>query len=64
MSDTGGHFGLMDYPRAAEYLCISQRKLADLVKRGVVPVVRVDRSVRFRMESLEQWVESMERKAG
>ena len=43
--------------QAADILCISERKLWDLTNRGEVPVVRIDRSVRYDVKDLLDWIE-------
>jgi len=47
---------LMNSKQAAEYLCISERKLWDLQKSQRIPVVRIDRSVRFDHDDLEAFI--------
>ncbi len=47
---------LMTSKQAAEYLCISERKLWDLQKSQRIPVVRIDRSVRFDYDDLEAFI--------
>ena len=41
---------------AAAFLAISSRKLWELQRGGVIPVVRFGRMVRFVRADLEQWV--------
>ena len=48
---------LMTSKQAAEYLCISERKLWDLQKLQRIPVVRIDRSVRFDRVDLDVFIE-------
>ena len=47
---------LMKSKQAAEYLCISERKLWDLQKSQRIPVVRIDRSVRFDHDDLDAFI--------
>jgi len=47
---------LMTSKQAAKYLCISERKLWDLQKLQRIPVVRIDRSVRFDLDDLEAFI--------
>lgn len=43
---------------AAHLLGVSERKLFDLTKDGVVPSIRLgDRGVRYSVKSLEQFIE-------
>lgn len=42
---------------AAEYLGISERKLWDLKKNGAIPVVKIDRSVRYDISDLDNFIE-------
>lgn len=42
--------------QAADILCISERKLWDLTNRGEVPCVRIDRSVRYDVKDLLDWI--------
>ena len=44
------------YPEASKILGISQRVLANMVKRGEIPCVRVGRSVVFPVELLKKWL--------
>ena len=48
---------LMKSKQAAEYLCICERKLWDLQKSQRIPVVRIDRSVRFDCDDLDAFIE-------
>lgn len=45
---------------AAEYLGISLRTIDELISNGSLRVVRIGRSVRFRAESLEEFLEANE----
>ena len=46
----------MKSKQAAEYLCISERKLWDLQKTQRIPAVRIDRSVRFDRDDLDTFI--------
>ncbi|MHC4114377.1 MAG: helix-turn-helix domain-containing protein [Planctomycetota bacterium] len=52
---------LMTSKQAAEYLCISERKLWDLQKLQRIPVVRIDRSVRFDRDDLDSFIEQQKK---
>ena len=47
---------LMKIKQAAEYLCISERKLWGLQKSQRIPAVRIDRSVRFDRDDLDMFI--------
>ncbi len=47
---------LLKPPDAAKSLEISVRKLAELTKRGLIPAVRIDRSVRYSVADLADFV--------
>lgn len=47
---------LMTSRQAANYLCICERKLWDLQKSQRIPVVRIDRSVRFDCDDLDAFI--------
>ena len=47
---------LMNSKQAARYLCISERKLWGLQKLQRIPVVRIDRSVRFDRDDLDAFI--------
>jgi len=52
---------LISYKQAAQYLSVSEPFLRRLKARGLVPFVLIgDRGVRFRVSSLNQWVEERE----
>ncbi len=48
---------LMKSKQAAEYLCICERKLWDLQKSQRIPVVRIDRAVRYDCDDLDAFIE-------
>ncbi len=52
---------LMTSKQAAGYLCISERKLWDLQKLQRIPVVRIDRSVRFDIADLDSFIEQLKK---
>jgi len=52
---------LMTSKQAAKYLCISERKLWDLQKSQRIPVVRIDRSVRFDRKDLDSFIEQLKK---
>ena len=49
--------GLLKPPAAAEFLAIGKRKLWELTNARRIPCVRIDRSVRYRRDDLERWIE-------
>ncbi len=49
---------LVKVPRAAAMLGISRTKLYELITRKEIDVVRIDRSVRIAVDTLEKWVQS------
>jgi excisionase family DNA binding protein len=52
---------LLSYKQAAQYLSVSEAYLRKLKAKGHIPFVLVgDRAVRFRVSSLNQWVEERE----
>ena len=51
---------LLTSKEAALALAISPRKLWALTQTGRIPCVRLDRSVRYRPESLGEYVASLE----
>lgn len=52
---------LLSYKQAAQYLSVSESYLRRLKSRGLIPFVLVsDRGIRFRVSSLNQWVEERE----
>jgi hypothetical protein len=48
---------LMTSKKAAEYLCISPRKLWDLSKSGRIPTVKIDRVVRYDLNDLNEFID-------
>ena len=52
---------LINSKQAAEYLCICERKLWDLQKSQRIPVVRIDRSVRFDRDDLDEFIEKQKK---
>lgn len=53
---------LLTYKEAGALLRVGRTKLTQLVKKGVVPVVRIGSSVYFRRASLLAWIEKQEQK--
>lgn len=52
---------LLTYKQAARYLAVSAPYLRRLKSKGVVPFVQVgDRGIRFRVSSLNRWIEKRE----
>lgn len=51
---------LLSYKEAARFLRISEPYLRRLKQKGKVPFVKIGRSVRFRLSSLNSWVEKRE----
>ena len=49
---------IMTVKDVAEYLRMSEAKIYKLVKEGVLPVVRIGKSWRFRKDLLDAWLES------
>ena len=47
---------LMKSKQAAEYLCISERKLWELSKSGRIQTVRIDRAVRYDIADLDSFI--------
>jgi excisionase family DNA binding protein len=53
---------LLVVPReAAKMLAISERSLATWTKAGLIPVVRIGKSVRYRLAALQEFVEKTEK---
>ena len=51
---------LLRSKEACLLLGVSQQTLDHIVRRGEIPVVRIDRLRRFRRETLEAWLRSHE----
>jgi len=52
---------LITYKQAAQYLGLSVPYLRRLKSKGLIPFVQVgDRGVRFRVSSLNHWIEKRE----
>jgi excisionase family DNA binding protein len=52
---------LLSYKQAARYLSVSEPYLRRLKSKGLVPFVLVgNRAVRFRVSSLNRWIEKRE----
>jgi excisionase family DNA binding protein len=48
---------LLARPEAARALAIGQRKLWELTNRGLIPVVRIGRSVRYDVRDLATFID-------
>jgi excisionase family DNA binding protein len=48
----------------AAMLGVSKSWVERAVKRNELPVIRLGRYIRFRRESVEEWVKGQERRAG
>jgi excisionase family DNA binding protein len=57
----GDQQALLTRSQAASRLEISERKLSDMVAANTVPHVKIGRSLRFQQDSLDAWVETLER---
>ena len=53
---------LLKPPEAAAFLAISERHLWDLTKAGMIPAIRLGRTVRDRRASLEKFAQEQESK--
>jgi excisionase family DNA binding protein len=51
---------LFNYKEAARFLSISEPYLRRLKQRGKIPYVKIGRGIRFRLSSLNSWVEKRE----
>jgi len=47
---------LLSMPEAAELLSVSPRTIANLIRRGILPKVKVGRATRVRLSDLERLV--------
>ncbi len=52
---------LLTSKQAAKYLCICERKLWELKKSQRIPVVRIDRSVRYDIADLDSFIEQLKK---
>lgn len=52
---------IMTVKDVAEYLRMSEAKVYRLVKDGVLPVVRIGKTWRFRKDLLDDWLEESSR---
>ena len=59
MSEYHTNKKLVTSKHAAEYLCISERKLWDLSQNGIIPVVRLGRATRYDLIDLDNFIEKM-----
>ncbi len=51
---------LLSARETAKRLAVSERHLFNLTAEGAVPCVRIGRLVRYRLESIEQWIHENE----
>ena len=51
---------LLTVPEVAAQLRLSRAKVYTLIRRKVLPVVRLDKSVRVSAASLQQWIQRLE----
>lgn len=54
---------LWDTKQLAEHLGMSPRYIGQLVRESKLPYVRIGRSLRFRRDEIDAWLESRSRKA-
>ena len=47
---------LIKVKSAASYLSISERKLWDLAKKGIIPIVRLGRATRYDIADLDSFI--------
>ena len=50
------HTAIMTVKEVAEYLRMSEAKVYRLIKQGVLPVVRIGKTWRFRKDLLDAWL--------
>lgn len=50
--------GLMDMDQAASYLNVQKSTLYGLCMRKVIPVVKIGKLNRFRIQDLNRWIEA------
>lgn len=65
MSSNAGHLDgpLLTPPEAAALLRLPNSTVYDLVRRNVLPHIRIGRAVRFSRVDLEDYIESQRRSA-
>jgi len=59
LHDTDTGCRLVKVKAAADYLAISERKLWDLSRNGIIPVVRLGRATRYDLIDLDNFIEKM-----
>jgi excisionase family DNA binding protein len=65
MNETGFNGNqLLTYREAAKFLHICERSLWQLVKDGLMPCVRMGRSVRFDVRDLRAYVDQQKERGG
>lgn len=52
---------LLNRPEAAEFLNVSQRTLDEQTARGKIRSVKIGRSVRYRIQALEDFIQANEK---
>lgn len=52
---------LLNRPEAAEFLNVSQRTLDEQTARGKIRAVKIGRSVRYRIQALEDFIQANEK---
>ena len=58
-SNTSQDSRLVKVKYAAQYLSISERKLWELSHKGAIPVVRIDRAIRYDIIDLDNFIQKM-----
>jgi len=64
MNDIVNNSRLIRPKDAAGYLCISERKLWAMTKGGIIPAVRLGRSVRYDRGDLDEFIAGAKTGAG
>lgn len=54
------HTSLLTRKDAAKILCVSLRTVDELIANGGILVVRINKCVRFRLSTLERFIEAKE----
>jgi excisionase family DNA binding protein len=54
---------LLSPREAAKALCICEKSLWTLTKRGEIPAVRIGRSVRYSLDDLKKWIQGRSQKS-
>jgi excisionase family DNA binding protein len=53
---SGLRHGLMNAEQVASYLSVSRMRVYELARLGVLPSVRLGRTVRFDMTTIDRWI--------